>query len=172
MRGPETDVLNRFTNSHRETSAPTHETNTTATSTCWRVPESLDKQIPVAFKLVAGGRQCTTRSTITPAKTCSANLYRHIKRRRDAHLNEHTARGTWAGPEPQLHINYLELKAVFLALKQFQDVCPEQLSTHSHRQHHSGCLYKQGGRDEVGPPMCPSMENPDLMSRRQVTLRA
>ena len=40
-----------------------------------------------------------------------------------AHLIEHTARGSWSVPESKLHINYLELKAVFLALKEFQDLC-------------------------------------------------
>ena len=39
------------------------------------------------------------------------------------HLNERTARGAWSLPESKLHINYLELKAVFLALKEFQDLC-------------------------------------------------
>ena len=39
------------------------------------------------------------------------------------HLNEHTARGTWSLPESKAHINYLELKAVFLVLKEFQDLC-------------------------------------------------
>ena len=53
----------------------------------WRVPESLEKVIPVPksppprSKVVAGGKQCATRSTITPSKTCSADLYRRIKRR-------------------------------------------------------------------------------------------
>ena len=37
-----------------------------------------------------------------------------------AHLDEHTARGTWSLPESKLHINHLELKAVFLALKEFR----------------------------------------------------
>ena len=37
------------------------------------------------------------------------------------HLNEHTTRGSWSLPESKLHINYLELKAVFLAPKEFQD---------------------------------------------------
>ena len=36
-----------------------------------------------------------------------------------AHLDDHTARGTWSLPESKLHINHLELKAVFLALKEF-----------------------------------------------------
>ena len=39
------------------------------------------------------------------------------------HLNEHTARGTWSIPESKQHINNLELKAVFLALKEFQNLC-------------------------------------------------
>ena len=38
-----------------------------------------------------------------------------------AHLNDHTARGTWSLPESKLHINYLELKAV-LGLRKFQDL--------------------------------------------------
>ena len=34
-----------------------------------------------------------------------------------AGVNEGTARGTWSLPGSKLHVNYLELKAVFLALK-------------------------------------------------------
>ena len=45
----------------------------------------------------------------------------------EAHLNEHTARGTWSLPESKLHINYLELKAVFLALKEFQGLCSDKM---------------------------------------------
>ena len=44
-----------------------------------------------------------------------------------AHLNERTARGTWSLPESKLHINPLELKAVFLALKKFQDLCSNNI---------------------------------------------
>ena len=40
-----------------------------------------------------------------------------------AHLNKHTARGTWFLLESKLHLPYLELKAVYLALKEFQDLC-------------------------------------------------
>ena len=39
----------------------------------------------------------------------------------------------------------------------------EQHSSHSYRQHHSGCLQKQGWDDEVGPSVCPSVVNPDLV---------
>ena len=33
-----------------------------------------------SLKMVTGGKECASRSTITPTKTCSADLYRHIKR--------------------------------------------------------------------------------------------
>ena len=51
----------------------------------WGVPESLEKVIPVPRSLhpptmVAKRRQCIHRPTITPNKTCSANIYRCIKR--------------------------------------------------------------------------------------------
>ena len=77
--------------------------------------------------MVTTGRQRSHRPTITPNKTCSANLYRRIKRRVGAHLNERTARGSWSLPESKLHINYLELKVVFLALKEFQDLCIDKI---------------------------------------------
>ena len=38
-----------------------------------------------------------------------------------------------------------------------------QDSSHSYRQHYSGCLYKQGGRHEVEPIVCTSVEKPDLV---------
>ena len=78
--------------------------------------------------MVAGGKQCASRLTITATKTY---IYRRIKEGWGTHLNEHTARGTWSLPENKIHINYLELKAVFLALCE------------CHRQHHSRCLHKQ-----------------------------
>ena len=39
-----------------------------------------------------------------------------------AHLGDVTARGDWSVPESHLHINFLELKAVLLALRRFQSL--------------------------------------------------
>ena len=39
----------------------------------------------------------------------------------------------------------------------------EQHRSGGHRQHYSGCLYKQRRGDEVGPSVCPSVKNPDLV---------
>ena len=43
-----------------------------------------------------------------------------------AHLGDYTAKGLWSKPEGTLHINLLELKAVLLALKQFEHLCWNQ----------------------------------------------
>ena len=39
----------------------------------------------------------------------------------------------------------------------------KQHSPGSHRQHNSGCLYQQRRGDEVGLPVCPTVENPVLV---------
>ena len=44
-----------------------------------------------------------------------------------APLKERTARGTWSLPEGKLHINHVELKVIFLALKEFQDLCSNNI---------------------------------------------
>ena len=72
--------------------------------------------------MVAGGKQCASRSTITPTKTCSADLYRHIKRRVGRSVKRTHCKGNLVPSRKQLHINHLELKVVFLALKEFQDL--------------------------------------------------
>ena len=48
----------------------------------------------------------------------------HMRPIQCAHLNELTARGSWSVPESKLHINYLELEAVLLALKEFKIYAP------------------------------------------------
>ena len=61
---------------------------------------------------------------------------------------EHTVRGTWSLPESKLHISYLELKAVFLALK----VSKTSDNT---------TVVSYGRRHEVRLTVCPSVEDPD-----------
>ena len=72
-----------------------------------------------------------------------------------AHLDKHTARGTWSPPGSKLHINYLELSG----FKRVPRPLLKQDSTCSNRQHHSSVIHKQGRRHEVRP----TMENLDLV---------
>ena len=43
-----------------------------------------------------------------------------------AHLEQNSTQGSWSLQEKGLHINVLELKAVFLALRHFKDQCQDQ----------------------------------------------
>ena len=111
-----------------------------------RVPESLEKVISVPKSLHPHLRWWLEESNVLlgqplhPLKHALQIFTDASKEGWGAHLDEHTARGTWSLPESMLHINYLALKAVFLALKEFQDLCLD--STCSNRQHHNGVIHK------------------------------
>ena len=95
----------------------------------WRVPESLEKIIPLPRSLHPHLQWWLEESNVLqgqplhPVKHALQIFTDTSKEGWGAHLNEHTARGSWSVPESKLHINYLELKAVFLALKEFQELC-------------------------------------------------
>ena len=83
-------VSDRSANSHRKASSPrptAYETHTVASQKQLEGTRNTRQgdsypQVPAPpSTMVTGRRQCTRRPTITPNKTCSANLYRHIKRR-------------------------------------------------------------------------------------------
>ena len=95
----------------------------------WRVPESLEKVIPVPKSLHPHLRWWLEESNVLlgqplhPLKHAPQIFTDASKEGWGAHLDEHTARGTWSLPESKLHINHLELKAVFPALKEFRTLC-------------------------------------------------
>ena len=83
-------VLDRSANSNRETSSPrstayeTHRVASQEPLESTRITRKGHSNSQVSGPpptMVAGGGQCAHRSTITPNKTCSANIYRRIKRR-------------------------------------------------------------------------------------------
>ena len=99
----------------------------------WRVPETLEKVIPVPRSLHPhlvwwlDERSVLQGQPLHPIKHALQIFTDASKEGWGAHLGEHTARGSWSVPESNLHINYLELKAVFLALKEFQDLCTAKI---------------------------------------------
>ena len=94
-----------------------------------RVPESLKKVIPIPKSLHPHLRWWLEESNVLlgqplhPLKHALQIFTDASKEGWGAHLDEHTARGTWSLPESKFHINHLELKAVFLALKEFRTLC-------------------------------------------------
>ena len=87
LSGPAVDVPHKAADSHRKTSPlrpAAHDAHTMALekqlkgARITRKADPSSQFAPPTFKMVVGGKQC---APFTPTKTCSANLYRHIKRR-------------------------------------------------------------------------------------------
>ena len=99
----------------------------------WHVPEVLEKVIPVPVSLhphldwwldpnnVLRGQPLHPLQHALQVFTDASN------KGWGAHLGDSTARGVWSEPEGRHHINFLELKAVFLALKSFEHLCRDQI---------------------------------------------
>ena len=129
LPGPTIHVPHRSTHSNRKAS-PFRATNMRPIQwhlkNNWRVPESLEKVISVPESLHPHLRWWLEESNVLlgqplhPLKHALQIFTDASKEGWGAHLDEHTARGHWSLPESKLHINHLELKAVFLALKEFQ----------------------------------------------------
>ena len=144
----------------------------------WRVPESLEKIIPLPRSLHPHLHWWLEESNVLqgqplhPIKHALQIFTDASKEGWGAHLNEFTARVSWSVPESKLHINYLELKAVFLALKEFQSLCVDKIVlVATDNTTVIAYINKEGGMRSG--PLC------DLLwriltwcSQRQVTLKA
>ena len=118
---------------------------------------------PPPSKVVAGGKQCASRSTITPSKTCSANLYRRIKRRVGRSLRRAHCKGTVVSTREQVTHKPLGAESSISSSKRVSNPSLQQDSVGSYRQHNSGCLYQQRRGDEIGLSVCPIVENSVLV---------
>ena len=118
---------------------------------------------PPPSKVVAGGKQCASRSTITPSKTCSANLYRRIERRVGRSLRRAHCKGTVVPTREQVTHKPLGAESSISSSKRVSNPSLQQDSVGSYRQHNSGCLYQQRRGDEIGLSVCPTVENSVLV---------
>ena len=172
LPGPTIYVPHRPAHSNRKTSplrATSHETHTVALEKQLEGPRVTGKgdtgpQVPPPPpEVVAGGRQCASRSTITPSKTCSANLYRRIKRRVGRSLRRTHCKGNLVPSREQAAHKPLRAKSSISSSKRVSNPSLQQDSVDSYRQHNSGCLYQQRRGDEVGLSVCPTVENTVLV---------
>ena len=99
--------------------------------------------------MVAAGRPCASRSTITPTKYAMQILTDALRRvgrsLKGTHCNGNLA------PSEASYTLISGIKGGLLALKEFQNLCI------------------RGGGDEIGPSLFPVVENPDLVYQKQVT---
>ena len=171
--GPAVHVPHRPSNSHRKASplrSTSYETHTVALEKQLegtRITGKGDTRPQVApppRKVVAGGKQCAFRSTITPTKTCSADIYRRIKRRVGRSLKRTHCKGNLVPSRKQVAHKSLGIKGGLSGPKRVPRPLCKHHSPGSHRQHNSGCLYQQRrGGGEVGLPVCDTVEKPVLV---------
>ena len=99
----------------------------------WHVPETLEKIIPIPLSLHPHLDWWLEENNVLKGQPL--HLLQHAlqiftdasNEGWGAHLGGATARGVWSEPESRLHINFLELKAVLLALKSFEQQCKGQI---------------------------------------------
>ena len=172
LSGPAVHVPDRFANSHREASSPrltTHETHTVASQKQLegtRITRKGDRnsQVPApSLTMVATGRQRSYRPTITPNKTCSANLNKRIKRGVGRSLKRTHCKRVMVPTRKQAAHKLSGVKSSLSSTERVPRPLYRQDSTCSNRQHYSSIIHKQRRRHEVGPTVRPTMENLDLV---------
>ena len=144
----------------------------------WRVPESLEKVIPLPRSLHPHLQWWLKESNVLqgqpllPIKHALQIFTDASKEGWGAHLNELTARGSWSVPESKLHINHLELKAVLLALKEFQDLCTNQIVLVATDNTTAVAYINKEGGMKSGPLCALLWRILTWCSQRKVTLKA
>ena len=93
----------------------------------WKFPQSLDKRIPVTGNFLNHLKWWKNLQNLMAGAPIHPHIHNTLvftdasQKGWGAHLNEIVLSGLWSNKEAQLHINVLELKAVLLALKGFQE---------------------------------------------------
>ena len=118
-----------------------------------------------SLTMVARRRQCPHRPAITPYTTCSAKLYRCIKRRVGRSLKRVHCQRNLVPTGKQIAYKLPGTKSSLSGSKRVSKAMHGQNGSGSNRQHHSSGLHQQGGRHKVGPTLCPTLENLDLVHR-------
>ena len=122
--------------------------------THWRYSQSLDIPVPVSQVLKDHLQWWTNLLHLrgSPLHQKEHNLlFRDASLKGwGAHLTHHTASGLWNLVESRLHINILELKPVFLALKSFENhLLNNNLLIYTENSSVVAYLNKQGGTQEM-----------------------
>ena len=172
LSGPAVHVPDWSANSHRKASLSrpaSHETHTVAPQKQLESAGSTGEghsgtQISSpSFGVVVGRTQCTARSTTASVKTRTANLYRCVKRR--------VGCSPWRTYRKRFLVSTRKQPSHKLSGAEGSPSSPKRVPRSlygqncpsGHGQYNSSSLHKQGGRYEVRPTLCPSMENLDLV---------
>ena len=138
----------------------------------WRVPDSLDKVIPIPRSLHPHLQWWLKEENVLTGQPLHANFYRRIKRRVGRSLKRMHCKRILVPSGMQAAYKLPRTQGSFLSLKRVPRPLFGQDSTYSDRQHHSGVIHNQGRRHEVGPTVCPIWRILTWCTRSQVTLKS
>ena len=179
LSGPAIHVPDRFTDSHRKASSlrsAAYEAYTVASQKQLQDTGVTRKgysnsQVPAPSLTMVARRQCPHRPTITPNKTCSANLYRHIKRRVGRSLKPtHDKRGL-VTTRKQAAYKLSGAKSSLPSLERVSRHLCRTNSSGGNRKHYSSVIHKEGGMRSG--PLCALLWRTLIWcTRNQVTLKA
>ena len=116
--------------------------------------------------MVADRKQFTYRPTITPNKTCSANIYGRITRMVGHLLKQTNCKRNLVHSGKQAAYKLFGTKSSLSSFKRAPRPLLRQDSSYGNWQHHNGVRHKQGRGYEVGSTVCPTVENLDLMYQK------
>ena len=110
------------------------------------------KVTPPSLKIVASGRKRFARPKIISPQSCSAIFYRHMKRWIGHLFRGRHCKGNLVPFRKQIAHKLSGTKGGLSGPKEVPTSLPEPKSAQSFRQHHSGCIYKEGEMKSV--PLC------------------
>ena len=144
----------------------------------WRLPETLEKTIPIPRSLHPHPEWWLEENNVITGQSLhhlahAMQIFTDVSKEGwGAHLNKHMARGNWSFPESKLHINYLELKAVLLALKEFQALCTNKVVLIATDNTTVVAYINKAGGMRSGPLCALLWRMMTWCTRNQVTLKA
>ena len=135
----------------------------------WHVPEVLEKEIPLPRSLYPHLQWWLDEDNVLSGQPLhplqhALQLFTDASNEGwGAHLGDHTAKGVWSDSESQLHINFLELKAVLLALKKFEQQCWGQIILIATDNTTVVSYINKEGGYEIRLTLCPPLETAFLV---------
>ena len=134
----------------------------------WRVPESLEKVIPLPRSLHPHLQWWLKESNVLQGQPLhpikhALQIFRRIKRRVGRSLKQAHCKGVLVSAGEQAAYKSPGTKSSSFGFERVPGPMHQPNSPSGHRQYHSSGLHKQRRRHEVGPALCPTVENLDLV---------
>ena len=128
-----------------------------------RKEDSSTQMFTPSSTMVAKGKQCPYRPTITPNTTRTISLYRRVKRRLGRSLKRLHRQGHLVPTGKQVTHKLSGAQGSSTSLKGVSGFVRRKNGSDSNRQYHSSSLHKQRWRYEGRPTLCPPMEDINLV---------